>query len=124
MTQAHTPYRISIMFPASTGNKVQMVRDLRILTGVSLKQAVDAINQPGIYHDFTVADNSQNLRTELISNLTSSLTSLGCTIIHNGYTAIIMGLKKLANDAIQINREDLATEILQMLLTEKLRNPT
>ena len=124
MTQAHTPYRISIMFPASTGNKVQMVRDLRILTGVSLKEAVDAINRPGIYHDFTVADNGQNLQPELISDLTSNLTSLGCTIVHSGYTAIILGLKKLASDAIHINREDLATEILQMLLAEKIRNPT
>jgi len=96
-------------------NKVQVIKAIRALT------------QYGLTQSKTVSENTNqqtlNINTYSITNVTEKIGILkanGVKVTSPVYE-IIESLRKLANDALHQGEDDLANEILQLVLVEKLR---
>lgn len=120
--------QLTITCPASYGNdathgKVPTIKAIRELTGAGLKEAKDmsensqpqviTINEPYFVNNYA----NPELEIEKIIKILR-----GCNV-HVGGTVrkLLEELRKLAVEALQGGEDELANEILQLALAEKLR---
>lgn len=104
--------------PATYVNKVAVIKAIRTLTGLGLKESKDASERPGVRQEFPLilpngTDNSQY--DEQCRILRSEGVEVGA--VHK----ILQELRKLGSQALLQGEDELANEILQLVLAEKLR---
>lgn len=118
-----TATNFTIVCPANYHNKIAVIKALRTLTGLGLKEAKDASEIvgtpqtfalcPALFRDYavpelTIEDQFRTLRNEKVE-------------VGPRVHQILEGLRKLGSDALLQGEDELANEILQLVLVEKLR---
>lgn len=108
---------ITLVAPVTHHDKVSSIKAIRTLTGLGLKEAKDASERPGTKQSFRVVSGmspayfNENIRT----------------LEHNGYRVsasvvnLLDELRKLAGSALEIGEDELASDITQLVIAQKLR---
>ena len=109
--------KITISCPNQYHNKVSVIKALRTLTGMGLKEAKDASEVVGKPQTFpltfglTPQDIETNLRTLRVENVE----------VTGPVQNLLEELRRLGAQALTHGEDELANEILQLVLAEKLR---
>lgn len=113
----------TITCPSTYFNKVAVIKTIRTLTGLGLKEAKDASEiigtpqtlkiNPGLYANYAnpdveIENHFRFLRTEGIQ-------------VGGSIHILLEDLRKLAAKALEQGEDEMANEILQLVLLEKLR---
>jgi len=115
--------KISIICPGAYTNKVSVIKAIRMLSGWGLKEAKDAseVTNKSLVFDLARHNFNGYLDPEQeIENQYKILRGQGCQVgepVHK----ILEELRKLGSDALLQGEDELANEILQLVLAEKLR---
>lgn len=118
-----TTKKITFICPPTYANKVTVIKSIRTLTGLGLKEAKDASEVVGKPQTF---DMSPSLFTAYanpeveIENHVRILRNDGVQVGEPVYK-ILEDLRKLGAQALLQGEDELANEILQLVLAEKLR---
>jgi hypothetical protein len=119
--------QIDLTFPVDyfgSNNKVSVIKAIRTITSVGLKEAKDMSEIPGVV---TVEIKPQVSYGTVVSDTDVFLEEQYRILRNNGVLVgpavhrILQSLRNLAADALQQGDDDLANEILQLVLAEKLR---
>jgi hypothetical protein len=117
-----TTSRFTITCPSSIPNKVAVIKAIRTLTGLGLKEAKDASERPGpqvfdIHHsNFTSWSNPEQGIEEQFRIMRNEGVEVGEPV-----WKIVESLRQLGSQALLQGEDELANEILQLVLAEKLR---
>lgn len=104
--------------PTSTvTNKVTAIKALRILTNLGLKEAKDAVENVGKAQTFRCPP---GLADSMVEQGLRDLQNNGIEVQGTGMF-IVEELRKLGAQALLQGEDELANEILQLVLAEKLR---
>jgi len=108
--------------PPTFHNKVAVIKAIRTLTGLGLKEAKDASEIYGRPQTFEIHPSltSSYANPHLIDEQFRILRSEGIEIGEPAQK-IIEELRKLGSQALLQGEDELANEILQLVLAEKLR---
>jgi hypothetical protein len=113
--------KITIICPANYHNKVAVIKAIRTLTGIGLKEAKDASERVGEAQTFDLQDmSSYGNASQIIEEQIRILRNEGVNVgepVHR----LLEELRKLGAAALQQGEDELANEILQLVLAEKLR---
>lgn len=103
-------------------DKIGVIKALRMLTGMGLKDAKDASERPGEQEfDISSLNFSVYPAPEIaIEDQFRILRNNGCRV-GDPVNKIFQSLRDLASDALKQGDDELANEILQLVLAEKLR---
>lgn len=113
--------RINITFPVNHSNKVSVIKALRCLTGMGLKEAKDASEVPNSPMSFEIKlPYGTSPASQYIDEQIRVLRLNGC-IVGSTVHKLLQGLRDLAADALAQGEDELANEIMQLVLAEKLR---
>ncbi len=120
--------KIKIKWPDDYANHsiVPAIKALRMLTGCGLKEAKDYCeSQTETHHTIIPSDPSRYgyhamTSDEFITMARAGLVAVGC-VISDDKDEILDKLRKLSSHALDAGLDELADEILQLLLAEKLR---
>ncbi len=110
------PATIKILIRTNPANKVSVIKAIRVLTGLGLKEAKDASERTGIPQVFACTCAGSTEYYEACRTLTAEGVEVGGAI-----EKLLTELRKLGSDALLQGEDDLANEILQLVLAEKLR---
>jgi hypothetical protein len=108
--------KITFAAPASMPNKVAAIKAIRGLTGLGLKEAKDASERSG-RQTFALTGGMTRVYYE---EQTRILVNEGFAVGH-GAVMLVEELRKLGIQALEQGEDELANEILQLVLAEKLR---
>jgi Ribosomal protein L7/L12 C-terminal domain len=118
--------KFTIVCPSSYTNKVAVIKAIRALSGMGLKEAKDASEMVGTPQAFDLSpslySNYANPGAE-IENHFRILRNEGVKV-GDSVHEILEDLRELATQALQQGEDELANEILQLVLVEKLRRKT
>lgn len=99
-------------------DRIAVIKSIRIITGLGLKEAKD-ITERTIPQTLTVtkefSSNPGRLDTELKIIRQNNIAVIGSVL------TLLEDLRKVATDALGLGEDELANEILQLVLAEKLR---
>lgn len=114
---------ITFTAPERMSNRIQAIKAIRNLTGLGLKEAKDASELAGVQQTFELIDYSifSNPASE-IENQVRVLRAEGFEVGHSVHK-LLQELRNLAARALEQGEDELANEILQLVLSEKLRRP-
>lgn len=114
---------ITITCPASYHNKVNVIKALRALFNLGLKEAKDASEIIGKPQNFIL----DRARFQIYPDPMKEIENY-CRILKNenvevspSYFHLLEELRQLGSQALLMGEDDLANEILQLVLAEKLR---
>jgi len=107
---------------AAQTQRVEVIKAIRMLTGLGLKEAKDASERQGEQH-FDIH------RTNFVSygNPDTEIENQFRILRNNGISVgdsiqrLLQSLRDLGAEALKQGEDDLASEILQLVLAEKLR---
>lgn len=108
--------------PSSMPDKISVIKSIRMLTGLGLREAKDASERQGEQHfeismgNFTSYGNPDSEIENQFRILRNGGIEVGGSVYH-----ILQSLRNLGADALKQGEDDLASEILQLVLAEKLR---
>jgi len=109
--------QFSIEFPIGMPNKIAVIKALRIVANLGLREAKDLCETHTVTHiinvDTRVSENDLGYQIR-------TLQSQGC-VVGSPAHQILQNLRELATQALEIGEDELANEILQLVLAEKLR---
>lgn len=114
--------KFTILCPASIPNKVEVIKAIRVLSGLGLKEAKDASERSGSQtfdihmSNFTSWSDPQRGIDEQFRLLRNNGVEVGEPV-----WKIIEELRQLGSQALLQGEDELANEILQLVLAEKLR---
>jgi Ribosomal protein L7/L12 C-terminal domain len=108
---------IYFIAPQSMLNKVSVIKAIRTLTGIGLKEAKDASERQGVEQTFKICPGITQLQIEENCKI---LRREGFEVSPSVFK-IIEDLRKLGSQALLQGEDELANEILQLVLAEKLR---
>ena len=114
--------KFTIACPTSIPNKIEVIKAIRTLTGLGLKEAKDASERTGA-QTFSIAPtifNGHSNPSGFIDEQLRILSRNGVEIA-NPVFLILEELRKLGSQALLQGEDELANEILQLVLSEKLR---
>lgn len=107
---------------AAQTQRVEVIKAIRMLTGLGLKEAKDASERGGDQH-FNISMHNfaaySNPDTE-IENQFRILRNNGISV-GDSVQRLLQSLRELGAEALKQGEDDLASEILQLVLAEKLR---
>lgn len=109
--------RISFVPPVLMKNKVAAIKAIRELTDLGLKDAKDVSESSGVSHTFSLRS---NISEDEINNNCRILRAEGFKVGEPVFE-LIEDLRKLGSQALLQGEDELANEILQLVLVEKLR---
>jgi hypothetical protein len=115
--------RFTMICPATYMNKVAVIKAIRTLTGLGLKEAKDASEVIGRQQTFDVNSTIFTAYGNPIGEIENQFRILraeGIEVVDPVYK-IIEELRKLGSQALLQGEDELANEILQLVLAEKLR---
>ena len=101
-----------------TADKVKAVKSMRTLFGLSLKESVDAVSVIGRTQSFAL--DMPNITDDAVEHEFKKLRVLGANI-GDSVHMLLNNLRELAAQALAMHEDELANEILQLVLVEKLR---
>lgn len=118
----------TVSFPVQylgSHSKIDVIRAIRFLTNISLKEAKDlseSCSQNTLKHNFLVNNisNSYSSQDAFIEEQYRILRNNGCKV-DGSAVIIIEELRNLGARALLQGEDELANEILQLVLAEKLR---
>lgn len=112
------PQKLNIKIPnkKNIANFVMVVKSIRILTGLGLKEAKDIADQEGE----TVLHIVNGILDIDFNSASAALAQQGI-VVGDKKQEIIDELRELAVQALQIDEDELANEIMQFILLEKLK---
>lgn len=110
---------IYIICPPSYSNKVAVIKAIRTITHLGLKEAKDVSERPGIRQFLTIV-NGCGPESALYKESVACLRTEGVHVTPS-VDYIVQSLRDLASDALSQGEDELANEILQLVLAEKLR---
>jgi hypothetical protein len=114
--------KFTIVCPTSLPNKVAAIKAIRVLTGLGLKEAKDASERTGPQSfdihapNFAHFNDIQRGIDEQFRILRGEGVEVGEPVFK-----ILESLRQLGAQALLQGEDDLANEILQLVLAEKLR---
>jgi len=115
--------KFSMTCPAAYSNKVAVVKAIRILTGLGLKEAKDASEIVGRVQTFDIApsifsscSNPDSVLDENFRIMRNEGVEIGEPI-----RKLIEELRKIGAQALLQGEDEFANEIMQLVLAEKLR---
>lgn len=116
--------KITITFPINFSDKVAVIKAMRTLTGMGLKEAKDAseVSLTPKAFDIKLPYGTGN-PSALIDEQIRILRLNGCEIgptVHK----LLQSLRDLEAEALKQGEDELANEIMQLVLAEKLRRKT
>jgi hypothetical protein len=118
--------KITIKVLGSLANKVAVIKAIRMISGLGLKEAKDASERVGVEQTFKVDHSNfigftdpQKAFEEECRIIRNENVEIG-----NGVHKLLTELRVLATQAIAQGEDELANEILQLVLAEKLRRKT
>jgi len=114
--------KFTIVCPSAYNNKVAAIKAIRTLTGLGLKEAKDASERLGPQTfdlQSSLFTNYANPGAE-IDNQYRILRNEGVQVGGSVHT-LLTELRDLASSALAQGEDELANEILQLVLVEKLR---
>jgi hypothetical protein len=104
-------------YPANkVSGKVSVIKAIRTLTGFGLKEAKDASERIGVPQTFVCTCRVATEYYDACRVLTAEGVEVGGAI-----EKLLTELRKLGSDALLQGEDELANEILQLVLAEKLR---
>ena len=113
--------KITIICPPTYTNKVTVIKAIRSLTGLGLKEAKDASEVVGKAQTFDLQSMSSYANpSQFIEEQIRILRNEGVEVgepVHR----LLEELRKLGASALLQGEDELANEILQLVLAEKLR---
>jgi hypothetical protein len=113
--------KFTFVAPASMLNKVACIKAIRTLTGIGLKEAKDASERVGLNQTFTIASMSGYANPAVeIENQIRILRSEGFQV-GSPVNTLLEELRMIGSQALLQGEDELANEILQLVLAEKLR---
>jgi len=115
------PERLDIICPAIYSNKIAVIKAIRWLTGLGLKEAKDASETIGLQVFAIAKFYGSSPLTEQVYNEQCRIMRAEGVQVGDGRYIIIEDLRKLGIQALQQGEDELANEILQLVLAEKLR---
>ena len=111
-------------YDTTHGGKIAAIKAIRLLTGYGLKEAKDLSEMPGLHniniylaHNSGISSGGENMFVEEQCRI---LRQNGCEV-GPSVNLILQQLRDLGADALKQGEDDLANEILQLVLAEKLR---
>lgn len=117
------PTNINLVIPATIPNKVAVIKAIRELTGLGLKEAKDISDMPK-EHNVRLDSRFSYMEPE---DWKRAIEDIARTLRQNGVSVgapvfiILDDLRKLGAQALEQGEDELANEILQLVLAEKLR---
>lgn len=116
------PQIIVVSFPNGYGagqSKIEVIKSIRSLSYMGLKEAKDLSEIPGP-HTLTVNMRVTSEPAREFEEFCRVLRANGCNV---GPTInkILQSLRELGSDALRLGEDEIANEILQMVLAEKLK---
>ena len=111
-----------LLYNTGTGGKVAVIKAIRTLTGMGLKEAKDAseVTERRAYEIngriYTEYSDPERVIEEQFRIMRVNGVDVGGPVEH-----ILTDLRKLAEQALAQHEDELANEILQLVLAEKLR---
>ena len=120
--------KFTIVVPGPLGNKIPVIKAIRTLTGLGLKEAKDASELFNVPQTFTLnvagsATSTIQSTSAFIDEQFRILRADGVQVGEPVYT-ILEDLRKLGSQALLQGEDELANDILQLVLAEKLRRGT
>lgn len=109
--------QIRIKAPTAITNKVSAIKAIRTLTGLGLKESKDATERPGVQQYFA---QTPGVTERDVEEQCRILRNEGFEVGPSVYL-LIEELRQLGSQALLQGEDDLANEILQLVLAEKLR---
>jgi len=115
-------FAIRIGPPGSMSDRISVIKSIRMLTGLGLKEAKDASERQGEQHfeinmgNFTSYGHPDSEIENQFRILRNGGIEVGDSVHH-----ILQSLRDLGADALKQGEDELASEILQLVLAEKLR---
>lgn len=115
--------KITFTAPNTMPNKVSAIKAIRLLTGLGLKEAKDASERPGVAQTFPIDISQFNGWMDPRRALDEQIRVLRNEGFQIGEPVhiILDDLRKLGAKALEQGEDELANEILQLVLAEKLR---
>ena len=116
--------KFTLVAPKSMSNKVAAIKAIRTLTDLGLKEAKDASEYAGVEKIYTLGHTlftCPNPQGEYDRQV-RTLVAEGFDVTGSVYR-ILEDLRKLGSQALLQGEDELANEILQLVLAEKLRRP-
>jgi len=117
------PRKFTIVVKGNLVNKVAAIKAIRMLTGLGLKEAKDAsevINAPQTFdlfdQNFTSYGNPESIINEQFRILRNEGVEVG-----GSFHLLLEDLRKIGAQALLQGEDEFASEILQLVLAEKLR---
>lgn len=111
------PTHITIRVPQTLSNRVTVIKSIRNLTGLGLKEAKDLQDQHGILHQ---VQTNLGISDREFEDHCRILRNEGCEV-NGSVHQILQELRELGAQALKQGEDDLANEIMQLVLAEKLR---
>lgn len=121
--------KFTIVVPGPLANKIPVIKAIRTLTGLGLKEAKDASELFNIPQTFTLSLVGP-VHTGTIQSTSAFINEQFRILRADGVQvgepvfSILEDLRKLASQALLQGEDELANEILQLVLAEKLRRGT
>ena len=112
------PEHISLTVPLDgiCRNRVSAIKAIRVITSLGLKEAKDISDDYGSEHTLKV-----NSTSEAEFNEACRILRTEGYIVGGAVHFLLEKLRELAKEALQQQEDDLANEIMQLILAEKLR---
>ena len=123
MANKDIPDTVSITIPNGyppNHSKIEVIKAIRSLSYMGLKEAKDLSESPG-QHTLQVVMNTVSSSPAIeFENFCRILRNNGC-LVGPSINRVIQSLRELGADALRLGEDELANEILQMVLSEKLK---
>ncbi len=105
-------------------NKVSCIKAIRTLTGLGLKEAKDASERPGVVQTFNISYPAS--ATNPMADIETQIRILRGEGFQVGapINKLLDELRTIGSQALMQGEDELANEILQLVLAEKLRRGT
>ena len=107
---------ISLTIPSHVHNKVTAIKAVRSLCYMGLKEAKDFVETPG-QHKLSIDSGVSEYNIAELCQILRNEGFLVGSPIHE----VLRGLRELASEALSVGADELANEIMQLILAEKLR---
>ena len=117
--------KFEIEVPYSIVNKVGVIKAIRYLTSMGLKESKDIADTAGKHVlNYVGVDPTldADYQARYFDDQAVILNSNG-VMVHGSRGRILQDLRKLAAQAMEAAEDELANEILQLVLAEKLKMP-
>lgn len=118
-----TNQKFSIFVPAPPPDKLACIKAVRILTGLGLKDAKDAVERYGFHQTLPLSVNTFGSGLSIHDVIDDQIRILRKQGIEVGAPVykLLEDLRQLGSQALLQGEDELANEILQLVLAEKLR---